>query len=375
VKLPFLVRERTSRSRRRRNFQPEALEGRNLLSVPAAAPVVPPRFTYAEIASTHGTADSLGLQPAINNKSTVAYVYSPRLGEVKVLTSDSTTIADLPLFATFDASPPSINDRGTVAFSTPTDVFTGNGGPLTTIAHVGTNNINNFFSIPSINSHGLVAFGAHLTTAQDAIFTGNGGSLTTAVTGGSGSLQDAGGPMLNNHGAIAFTEDRGSGLGFGGFTIDKGAQKVIAENSSLTIIGAPPAINNSGEVAFEASFTQNSQFKSGVFVGSAGATPVLDATASVSGSPAINKSGAVAFLTFDPHTGNPVLELVPSPGAAPIVVLKGGDALFGSTVTQLGFSSYGLSDKDALAFGAVLADGRTVIVQATPTRLWPSGCG
>ncbi|MGH7535232.1 MAG: hypothetical protein ACREMG_06570, partial [Gemmatimonadales bacterium] len=78
-------------------------------------------------------------------------------------------------------SPPAINPAGTVVFTADRaaggqGIFTGSGGPLTTIAQSG----GPFLSVGgnTINADGTVVVWVTLAAGGDAIFTGNGGPLT-----------------------------------------------------------------------------------------------------------------------------------------------------------------------------------------------------
>jgi hypothetical protein len=65
-----------------------------------------------------------------------------------------------------------------------------------------------FFSAPSLNNSGTVAFTALLDTFEQGVFTGRGGPITTIVdtTG-----QEAGSPSINDSGTVAFQASRGNG--------------------------------------------------------------------------------------------------------------------------------------------------------------------
>lgn len=65
-------------------------------------------------------------------------------------------------------------------------------------------------------------------------------------------------------------------------------------------------------------------------------------------------------------TGAESLSALPSP--TPVTVIKTGDALSGSTVTQLGVGTQALTDRGEIIFRATLADGREGIYFATPKR-------
>jgi hypothetical protein len=333
---------------------------------------------FTLIDDTSGRLTSLGLFPSINGAGTVGFNGSPGLGTAGVYVGSGgavSTIAEFqgPNFSINSVSPPTINGAGTGAFElnartfsgTNESVYAGSGGPLTTIADTTSGTFQHFFGIPSINLAGTVAFGAILSNGSEGIFTGQGGPLTTVATTGTmfSSFQNNGGPSLNNAGTVAFTADRGGGLGLGVFASQGGNLITIAQNApGLTVVEGRPGINNGGMVTFLA-FTQvNGQATEGIFTGIGGA-PTLLATGNFSGTPAINDSGTVAYNKIL-SGGAEALFTQAGPGAPANEIIATGDSLFGSTVTLLGLSTFGLNNDGQLAFGAELADGRTVIVRA-----------
>jgi hypothetical protein len=81
---------------------------------------------------------------------------------------------------------------------------------------------------------------------------------------------------------------------------------------------------------------------------------------------ALNDSNVVAYLaTLDEGAGDVIF--VQTLGAAPTRVIGVGDPLLGSTVTGISHFDYdGLNNLGQVAFVAVLADGRAVVVRADP---------
>ena len=336
--------------------------------------------SYVNIA-TADSSQGLSLYPAVSSNGTVAYVISPRLGQVLVQTADGgvpTTIADLEggLFSIASVSSPSINAAGTVAFSTVTSdgsgqvVHKGGGGLLTTIADT-TGSLQTFFGIPAINTTETVAFGAYRRDSTEGLYEASGGNLALiAQTDGMFSSFDGnGGPSLNDAGDLAFNADRGGGRGNAIFTSSQGVISVVAESTddgAFTVIEGRPAINANGQVAFLAFFRDRNVSGAGVFIDdSSGAPPTLIAAANVSGTPAINGAGMVAYNAIV-EGGDEVIFTKAGPDAPAIEVIRTGNPLFDSTPTLLGLSTYGLNDKGQIAFGARLADGRSVIVRADP---------
>jgi hypothetical protein len=180
-------------------------------------------------------------------------------------------------------SNPAINDAGTVAFwarlgTSPSftfSIFTGDGGPLTTIATTGSGGgFTLLGQVPAINDAGTVAFKG---SNPGGFFTGAGGPTTT--------IADSSGPLnialanqsiaLNNLGEVAFL----AGLDAGGDGIFTGPDiiddKVIGQGDALfgSTIGHPTfpflttgnlgffrdGINDSGELAFWARLTDGRQ--------------------------------------------------------------------------------------------------------------------
>jgi len=195
-----------------------------------------------------------GGDPSINNAGTVAF-----FGPGSVLTSNGgvpTTIATVGgPFESFIGGAPAINNVGTVAFLASlrgsAGVFTGNGGPLTTISN-GIGSINIF---PSINDTGDVAFAAKFLSGVSGVFVGSGGLLTT-IADTHDSFSDFGTPSINNHGNVAFSGSLTAG-GEGIFTgPDPVNNQVIATGDSLfgsTVTGllfGPEGYNDAGQVAF-----------------------------------------------------------------------------------------------------------------------------
>ncbi len=326
---------------------------------------------------------------------------------------------------------PSINAAGTVAFrafdTTAFGIFTGSGGPLTTIAdNSGALILDIADAEPSINAAGTVAFQAGLREPgmpprDGGIFTGSGGPLTTIIDPIDPTDPTMTGifaccPSINDEGTVAFF-----GIPFPGFrgifTVSGGAVTTIADTSAVfSGLGAgvfsKPSINAGGTVAFLAFLRTGGE---GIFTGSGGPlTTIADTSGafrnfSLFGDPAINAAGTVAFVAFTPEgigvftgTGGPITTLIdprrspynsiccvsindrgtvafmatlstgekgiftgPDPVADKVIAV--GDALFGSTVTELDFDRPpGLNNNGQAAFFARLADLTTGIYRADP---------
>src|SRR5262245_59247215 len=183
------------------------------------------------------------------NAQVVSYTFT----KIADCSDDSITVPD--------SGGVSINAQGAVAFignlnAGGQGVFTGNGGPLTTI--VDTNQgfgsfgpFANFGGQVSINDNGTVAFFGQFQAGGAGIFSGRGGPLTL-LADTSGVLSGiVGTAAINNQGTVAFVAGfRASGRQ-GILTSDHGTLITIADSGSFAGgFGAIPAINARGTVAF-----------------------------------------------------------------------------------------------------------------------------
>jgi len=152
------------------------------------------------------------------------------------------------------------------------------------------------------------------------------------------------------------------------FTGSGGATTTIADLGGPFTSFGPPAINDSGTVAFQAGLKAGGQ---GIFTGSGGATTTIaDTGGLLSGfsSVAINNGGTVAFQanlpSSGPHQRNGGIFTGPDPIADRVIGT--GDPLDGSRVGILNFDRFGLNNAGSIAFIATLADGRQGIYRADP---------
>lgn len=356
------------------------------LAAPASAAVT---YDFTLIADTTGPFSGFGRFVSINNAGTVAFNAGLDAGGVGFFTGSGgavTTIADSngPI-STFTGGVAVINDAGTVAFFAVLDsgvrgIFAGNGGPLTTIAD-SAGDFDTGFGNPSINHSGVVAFSATLDAGGQGIFTGSGGATTTIATVPGPFLLGPllSNPMINDAGTVAFNARHGDPCPFSCIfsilTGDGGPLTTIASTTSgFTILGAPPAINNAGTVAFRG-FNPSG----GIFTGEGGPiTTVADSSGPLNivlanREVAINNLGEVAFLANLDAGGDCILT---GPDVVNDRVICQGDSLFGTTIGNsafpvlttgnLGFFRDGLNDSGELSFWAQLTDGRQVVVRATP---------
>jgi hypothetical protein len=316
--------------------------------------------------------------------------------EAKAASFNFTRVADssgsLDVFGGF-----SLNNQGSVAFKASLDgggegIFTGNGMNVTPIAQ--TNNyFKGFRSTPDINDLGTVAFDAILNTQVTGIFTGNGSTITTIDIGNDGipkgdSYRSVFAPSINNAGTVVYVtnvrdfrpatfrqnfavyiNDRGviasgsagvfgAGISINGSGVSYGGYP-ISLASSLTDF----SINNAGTLAFIGfNAVQNKvgvyKNKNGTFI----PTAVEDAGGSTYLNPSINNNDSVAFLRL----ANGTAGIFTGADLFNDRVISTGDSLFGSTVTELGFSRKGFNDAGQVAFFAKFTDGSSGIFRADP---------
>lgn len=312
---------------------------------------------------------------SINAGGTVTFAATLDGGGQSVFTGNGgalTTIATTgPVFTGF-APPfgPGINDAGTVAFFATTargaGVFSSNGGAATTIAATGATFT--AFSAPvSIDSAGTVAFQGLLVGGGSRIATGSGGAATIyASVAGIG--ENLGPPKLADDGTARFTGVIGgvnaifTGDGVGAPT------PIYATSGAFASFIPPVTANQAGIVAFVGS-TDGGQV--GVFRGDGGPADVIadgDDFISFSANVAINATGVVAFSASTATVSGIFL----GPDVDTDAVIRIGDPLFGSTVSQLGFYRDGLNDAGQLAFFYRLDDGRIGVARADPAESVPA---
>lgn len=335
-------------------------------------------YSFTEIAAPDELFTSFTGAPSISDLGDIAFFaflkVNPNrfLGTRGIFTGNGgppTTVVsdDGPPFSTFGVFP-SINNSRTVAFQAgltgdADGIFIGSGGPITTIAHASLNARGG----PSINEQGTVAFQMSFDfNTRSGIFTGSGGPITPIITAGVGSpFNGFGNPSINDFGTVAFAARLN----------DSSARIITGRPERLTTVadtrdgifkdfGFTASINNHGTVVFTAELR-----KGGAAVVIGGSTP-LTAVGDTSGpfswfdgSPDINDEGVVVFHA-GLDAGGSGLFAGPDPKTDKVIAV--GDALFGSTVIDLSFARGGLNGGGEIAFLAALADQRTVIVRASP---------
>jgi hypothetical protein len=319
----------------------------------------------------------------------------------------------------------SMNNRGTVAFVTSgteaenflnSTMYSGRGGPLTTLFNGRTEGTLFTLWEPDINDHGVAAFMTHLDapTNQEpfasAIVKASPAGVTTVARFANASFFEH--PSLNNKGQVAAVVSWDSGpssvttyspkrtiatfadpnnvfgqpdindsgvvvfpvwlnlgaeerivTGAGGKLTVKATTKGT-DFASFLLTGTTPRINNKGAIAFHAGLKSGGQ---GVFrIDDNGLQMIADSRAfGVLTPPSINNHGHVAFSALLDGRNGTVFA-----GSGPDVhrILGPGDALGGSIVASALTSSRSLNDAGQIALHVTLADGREGIYRADPLR-------
>jgi hypothetical protein len=341
-------------------------------------------YNFINIADSAEPSMNLGLLGlSLNNHGTVAFAGGKVGGESEVGDQGVFTGAGGPITTVIDNSgtfdnfrSPSINDNGIVAFYGEYDgpeegIFTSNGGPVTTIAQTGVGPLAGQFprevGFPVINSSGDVAFRVFFheldpSRLNFAIYKGSGGPLTL--------IADSSGPLLltnstplhmNDSGIVAFAavlDARGVAIVSG----NGGPLSTLLTDAAGFTGFSDPSINANGALAFSTGRTNGVR---GIFTSIGGAvTTVADSdgpfNADFGREALINASGKVAFRATLDAGGSGIFT-----GPDPIAdkVIQTGDSLFGSTVTVVGHLStkvdgtFDINDNGDVAFRYELANG------------------
>jgi hypothetical protein len=256
-----------------------------------------------------------------------------------------------------------LNNSGTVAFHANRDaggggLFTGNGGPTTTITSLSVGG--------RINNQGAVVFG---DGNGHAIFVGGGGPITTiADTSGpiSGNL---GVTSINDSGTVGFFGRLDDVVGEGIFTGSGGPTTTVAlsgPQQSFALV-QDVQVNNTGTVAFVAVLHELGDSVSAILIGNPG-SPMTVADSygpfhSFEPAMGLNNNGEVAFEA-DLDGGGSGIFTGPDPVADKVIQI--GDFLFGSSVSNLIFCKHGLNDEGDIVFFYELANGISGIALARP---------
>jgi hypothetical protein len=265
-------------------------------------------------------------------------------------------------------------------------VYTGNGGAVSTVAKVGDPAPIGTFSLfndgPDMDN-GITVFTAEYNSGGNkGVFTANGSTLTTIAKTGdaapSGTFNGFSNSVIDGS-AVAFTGTFGTkslGVPFSGVFLSQGGSVTTimkegdpAPTSTFDPIPGSPSLSGT-TVAFPATYSFHS--RAGIFTGSGGPLTTIvktgdTAPVGVFGSTIVQPSMVGDSIAFRATYGPGEQGLFINKDGQNSVVIKLGDALFGSAVTGLNMSPFGLdrSGTGNLAFLYTLSDGRTGIAIAT----------
>jgi hypothetical protein len=216
-----------------------------------------------------------------------------------------------------------------------------------------------------LNNEGVLAFdavsGGQGITGHFGVYTVRAGAVTPIETIRADLLPHALFPDINDAGSVAYMSST---------AIPEPRREVKVDGQTLFDTDGPfasfnePSINNKGTVAFSASFDDGTP--SAVILRRKGERQHVvvaggPAFRSIgSGEVSINDADEVAFLATLPD-GRFGIFTGPDPEADRVVVT--GDLLCGAAVRGVSLFRDSLNNAGQLAFGAVLADGRSVIAR------------
>jgi hypothetical protein len=289
-----------------------------------------------------------------------------------------TTIAEVALGsgALLANGNPSMNDSGQVSFGASPSaggevILRGDGTTTTTIASTSTQRrgFASFGDNTSINETGEVAFDGQLGSGASGLFSGTGGATTThylntadvSVDGSPARFNATSDrPSINNLGDIAFLDEIQGTFRQDVFRGQEGSFTTISASDPPSA-ATPPLLNNSGTVAWQTQFIDETGFAARAIVkgdGTGPATRVVDSSGAfdIFHAYALNNTGAVAFsATLDgDNLGIPSIYVGPDPKKDRVI--GPGDKLDGGTVAGLRFCEEGLNDSGQLAFIAEIED-------------------
>jgi hypothetical protein len=339
-------------------------------------------FEFTKVVDTTKEFTSFGGFPAMNNHGDIAFtgvrygsagVFRVRDEQEKVVTIAAPSNG----FVAF-SDQVAINSGGLVAFAGATTtnseaIVTGDGISRTLIADSTANGLVRIgVGAPSINAAGTVAFSSLLAQrgSPSAIFKGNGGSLTTVASTSPSGFNSFRNVAINDSGTVVFSAGSADGSS-GVFTISNSLTDIVDTNRHPEIDSfGDPVINNAGTIA-DVAFVLP-LFAPEIFTGTTrGITPRNDPSNppfTDSEHPSLNNHGAVAFFALPSVSGtsSPTgIYLEVSGGQSLIPVIKPGDKLFGSTVNRVDLGRFALNDRFQMVFSYTLADGRSGIAIAS----------
>lgn len=341
-------------------------------------------YVFTRIADTSGEFSSFSDSgghgaPAVNEHGVVAFFANLDSGGSGIFTGSggpTTTIADTagpfasfeqePVMGIFIAASPDINHVGRVVFYAELDggergVFTGDGVSTTTIEDSSGPHAD-FGIFPSINSSGAVAYMAVLDGGGEEIIRMDGAETTIASTlAGFNSLARI--ASLNDFGVVAFLGTLNSGVQ-GVFKGDGGPTMTIADDTGAFQFFGEPDFNNAGVAAFWVVLDVAAETM--ILKGDGGpTTTVADTTDNFAELyfVSINNAGTVAYRAR-PSGGGSGIFTGPDPVADKVIATD--DPLDGLTVMDVYMSPRGLGEQGQIGFVATMSDLRTRIYRADP---------
>jgi sulfatase modifying factor 1 len=263
-------------------------------------------------------------------------------------TGDASPIGPLENFRDLSSSDGTTAFVGFTANFATAAVFTGDGGPLTTIAkHGDAAPVATFssFGDPSI-SEGTTAFVAAFGNGLTGVFTGSGGPLTPVAQSGDpapvGTFNQFIG-AAHGGGPIAFVARYGDGAGRGVFSKSGAALTTIAKSGDAAPTGVftdfSSRLSISGSTAAFLAFYNNST-ESGVFTGNGGPLTTIVKTGDAAPVGTFSSVGYPATngsqIAFKASFENYNLDgIFVSSGGVLAEVISEGDSLFGGTIRSL----------------------------------------
>ncbi len=272
-------------------------------------------------------------------------------------------------------------------------LFTGTGGPLNTLVKPGDPSPAPGVKFGSVLQGSAIDGNTVAFASDPGLFTDSGGVITTIVkindAAPSGTFSEGFYPPSISGGNVAFGGVFGSGS-FGIFTSRGGSKTTIvktgdpAPTGTFTnfVGGSTDNYDLSGDtVAFFANY-KSTVFPlgsgSGIFTGNGGAITAIAKTGDPGpfpgpmqgfSSPTIAGNWVAFLALYNGSRGSGGPGIIARNGGGPLVsVIHIGDTLFGSTVTNLAYSSFGLDTDGSgrLAFQYQLLNGVNGIAIAEP---------
>lgn len=332
-------------------------------------------------------------------------------------------------FSDFAPYVASINDHGVVAFQAAlsqggTGIFTGDGGPVATVADTTGGYFGEFYSHPDIDNNHALSVYARLQSGVEGVFLARDGQVSAAAdtTGSFASIGPLG-PTMNDHGGVAFRAE--TEPGFHGVCTTTGESVVaIADTSKFSEFHGLPVINGVGTVVFRADVENGKQAIYARDNDSQSLHAVVDTNhifTHLGSFPCINDPGTIVFNatrkngsagihavtsgeivavieaddSFDSfrgalidNAGTVIFYATPRAGrlgvyarlgvhaildaraaAAPVVrLLSMGDSLLGSAIVDFALNPVSMNQLGQLAIRVELASGKQAIVRVEPTR-------